>query len=138
MGTRGPVPARSSQRRRRNKVEIDKVVLDDEVLVPKLGLTVHPIAAEFYASLHTSGQARFYEPSDWQRARITTKLLSDLLESGKPSAMLYAALQRDFEALLVSEGDRRRVRMEIERGTVDSSEEDAKVAVMDRYRKARG
>lgn len=137
----GPVPKRTPQRRRSNKpaTPVDTVVIEDEVTVPELNIdNPHPLAADFYASLRLSGQARFYEPSDWERARIFAHLLSDQLNYGKPSAMMYTALQKDMDALLVSEGERRRVRMEVERGVVDTSAERAKVSQMNRYRRAAG
>jgi hypothetical protein len=64
--------------------------------------------------------------------------LSKMLHTGRPSAMLLAALQKDMDALLVSEAERRRVRMEIERGAPDDSAERAKVAQMEAYRRAAG
>jgi hypothetical protein len=132
----GPAPKRSDQRRRRNKVDIDKVELDGLVSVPELGIDrVRPMVADFYRSLAESGQARYFEPSDWQRARLMCWSLDKMLKSGKPSAMLLAALQKDMDALLVSEPERRRVHMEIERGEPDTSEHDAKVAAMDDYRR---
>lgn len=135
----GPVPKRSSQRRRQNKVHLDRVEVADQVVVPDLGVDdAHPIARDFYESLRISGQARWYEPSDWARARVFTMLLSDQLKTGRPSSMMYQALQRDMDALLVSEGERRRVRMEIERTSPDTSVMDAKVAQMARYRQAAG
>jgi len=135
----GPVPKRSSQRRRQNRVQTDRVEVAEKVVVPELGIDdPHPIARDFYESLRLSGQAQWYEPSDWQRARVFTQLLSDQLYTGRPSSMMYQALQRDMDALLVSEGERRRVRMEIERLPVDTSVEDAKVAQMARYRQAAG
>lgn len=131
----GPPPKRSSQRRRRNKVDIDHVEVDGVVEPPELGMELHPLAAETYESLKVSGQARYMEPSDWQRARIFVSLLSNLLMSSQPSSMMYQALQKDMDALLMSEAERRRVRMEIERGPVDTSEQDAKVAAMSAYRR---
>lgn len=133
----GPVPKRSTQRRRRNKVDIDTVRLDDVVEVPPLMLEDCPqIVTDFYDSLRRSGQARYYEPSDWQRARLMCWHLAYMLRANKPSSVMYTALQKDMEALLVSEGDRRRVRMEVERKPADTSLEDARVAQMNRYRNA--
>lgn len=135
----GPAPKRSSQRRRRNVVDIDRVELAGTVEAPPLAVEdVHPLAADLYESLKASGQARWYEPSDWARAQLLVWSLSKMLNSGRPSAMLLAALQKDMDALLVSEAERRRVRMEIERGPADDSAERAKVAQMEAYRRAAG
>jgi hypothetical protein len=133
----GPPPKRSELRRRRNKVDIDRVQVSAPVEAPDLGIEgAHPLAVDLYESLKDSGQARWYEPSDWARARLLVWSLSKMLDSGRPSAMLLAALQKDMDALLVSEAERRRVRMEIERGPVDDSAEQAKVAQMEKYRRA--
>jgi hypothetical protein len=135
----GPAPKRSSQRRRRNVVDIDRVELAGTVEAPPLAVEdVHPLAADLYESLKASGQARWYEPSDWARAQLLVWSLSKMLHTGRPSAMLLAALQKDMDALLVSEAERRRVRMEIERGAPDDSAERAKVAQMEAYRRAAG
>jgi hypothetical protein len=142
-----PVPKRSTERRRRNKVDLDHVQVEGQVAVPDLGFDVtpddhggrdpiHPVARDLYESLRISGQARYYEPADWQRARVMTYLLSGILWSGRPSSMLYAALQRDMNDLLISEAERRRVRMEIDRAEPDTSADDARVAQLDRYRRA--
>lgn len=131
-----PAPKRSDQRRRRNKVDIDKVEISGLVAVPELGIDrVHPMVADVYRSLSESGQSRYFEPSDWQRARIMCWNLNKMIRSGKPSAMLMAALQKDMDALLMSEPERRRVHMEIERGEIDTTEHDAKVAAMKDYRR---
>lgn len=136
-GQRGHMPKREAERRRTNKVDITTVVLDDVVEVPPLLIEDCPqLVVDFYNSLAKSGQARFYEPSDWQRARLLCWSLAYMIREGKPTAMLYAALQKDFESLLVAEGDRRRCRMEIDRlNYLDKSAEVAKAAQMARYRK---
>src|SRR5688500_1345345 len=113
----GPAPKRSEVRRRRNKQDIDRVQVAGVVEPPELGVEdAHPLAVDLYEALKESGQARWYEPTDWARARLLVWSLSKMLDSGRPSAMLLAALQKDMDALLVSEAERRRVRMEIERG----------------------
>jgi hypothetical protein len=128
----GPVPKRSSQRRRRNHVQVDRVeVAGGPVVVPELGLDgVHPLARDLYESLRESGQSRWYEPSDWQRARIMVHLLSGLLKAERPSVTMYVALQRDMDALLVTEAERRRTRVEIERDLVDEDEQAALTSLM--------
>jgi hypothetical protein len=123
-----------------NKVDIDHVEMAGTVEAPDLLdlEDAHPLAVNLYESLKASGQARWYEPSDWARAQLLVWSLSKMLNTGRPSAMLLAALQKDMDALLVSEAERRRVRMEIERGAPDDSAERAKVAQMEAYRRAAG
>jgi hypothetical protein len=136
----GPIPKRSDQRRRRNASnQVDTVAMSETVAVPELALTdVHPIAADMYRALTESGQAQYFEPSDWQRARLMCEMVSRLLDAGKLSSMLYAAIQADMNALLFTEGERRKVRMEIERGVADTSAQDARVSQMAAYRRVAG
>jgi len=123
----GPVPKRSDQRVRRNKdvVELDVVEVEGEVEVPDLGLDdPHPLVVDLYESPTHSGQARFYEPSDWQAARLLCHFLNQQVKTSRPSGQLLAVLHSMMTDLLLSEGARRRVRLEIER-------EKAKAEVID-------
>ena len=132
-----PTPKRSSQRRRTNSPQADTVNMIGSVEVPDLGLTdPHPLVVDLYESLKISGQAQWYEPSDWERARITCHLLSDQLKSGRPSSTMYQTIQGDLAALMTAEGDRRRLRMEIERDQASSGDDDRRLALMEQYRKA--
>lgn len=76
----------------------------------------HPIASGWYLSLRRSGQAVFYEPSDWAMARYAAELMSRALASDRaPNGQLVAALNSVMGSLLTTEGDRRRARIELER-----------------------
>ena len=106
----GPVLKRSDQRRRRNKsaLGLDKIIGAAES-VPDLGAEVNPMVADWYASLAEGAEAAYYTPALWQRARIVAVMLSKLLETGRPSSQMYAALQGDMKALLVDAGELRRL-----------------------------
>lgn len=133
----GPVPKRSEERRRRNKVDLDRVGITERVPVPPLDITPVPqLVQDFYDSLAESGQAVYYEPSDWQRARLLCYNLTNLMLSSLPSSQMYTACQRDMDALLVSEDQRRRVKLEIVRPGAEDEQEQAKVSQLDRYRAA--
>lgn len=96
----------------------------------------HPIASDWYLSLRESGQAAFYQPSDWAVARYAADLMSKVLLSERgPNGQLVAALNSVMSSLLTTEGDRRRARMELERKK-PSSQADADVTVLDDYRSA--
>lgn len=123
MGTRGPVPKRSDQRIRRNVDEagpVEKLEVTGEVEIPELGIEdPHPFIEDFYNSLAESGQARYYEPSDWQFARWVCMAMNDFLKSAKPSAVMFQAINSALSDLLITEGERRRVRLEIERNQAE-------------------
>ncbi len=129
----GPVPKRSSERTRSpNDNVIERVQAFGVVKKPKLGLgdEVHPIIIDFWESCGESAQSRYYEQSDWQYLRITLHFLNKLLNSGKPSAQMLTVVNQMLTDLLVSEGSRRRVRMEIER----EQEKDNVVNIADYFR----
>ena len=131
MGERGPIPKRSEELVRRNKpdVPVDKVDAIGTVQVPDLDIeNPHQMITDFYDSLRDSAQSRFYEPSDWVYARFTMHFANQLLYSSRPSSQLLAAVNQMLSNLLVSEGDRRRVRLEVERKTAGG--EGAKVVQM--------
>ena len=119
MGVKGPIPKRSDERIRRNKDEaLEKVEAIGVVRMPHLGLdNPHPLVVDLYLSLADSAQSRFYEPSDWQYARFCLHFADVLLKQQRPSSQLLASVQTMLTDLLVSEGSRRRVRLEVERST---------------------
>jgi hypothetical protein len=149
-GARGPVPKRSTERRRRNKdseVEVVKIEApaageasdagEAHVVAPPADAGLHPIAHDWYESLKTSGQAKFFEPSDWQYARYIANVMSrNLKQRAKFSAVLFASVTSAMNDLLTTEASRRRVRLEIERA--GGPEQPAGVTAIADYRKRLG
>lgn len=136
MGSRGPVPKRSDQRRRTNEPEqpIDTAPGADAVEIPEADAGWHAIALAWYESLGQSGQSAFYEPSDWATAYLIAESMSRDLEpqaigivaqgarAGEvvmaPTPLKGASLAAYLKAmsvLLVTEGDRRRAAVELQR-----------------------
>lgn len=137
MGERGPVPKRKSQRRRRNKEsKPDSVPAQTAAAVkaPPALKDWHAGAKRWYKSLAESGQAQFYEPSDWEAARLIAGELSVYLRSKKRSAMMFSYLWSAMTDLLTTEGARRRLKLEIDREQPSEGDEDADVAKLDDYR----
>lgn len=122
----GPVPKRSSDRGPQPYDNvIDKVQAFGVVRKPELGLgeSTHPMITDFWDSVGESAQSRYYEQSDWQYLRVTLHFLNKLLNSGKPSAQMLTVVNQMLTDLLVTEGARRRVRMEIERNVASQDAE---------------
>lgn len=131
MAAKGPVPKRSDQRLgHRTQAELDSVQKIPfkqltEPSGPDLNLIdPDPLASDWYEGLRLSGQAEFFQPSDWAQARVWAELLSRALkQGGKPSAVLIAAWSSGASELMTTEGARRRMRLELER--VPSADPDA-------------
>lgn len=98
----------------------------------------HELARDWYRSLAESGQSMFYEPSDWQTARVLAELLSRALKAGKVTASLIERWQIGATELLTTEGARRRVRMELEHPGEEGEEGDDNVTYLDQFRSGLG
>lgn len=112
----GPVPKRSTQRRRRNTtpgLEAGEAG-DGTVRGPDLKGRHCAIARRWYEALRRSGQARYYEPSDWAAAELTVHAIDQYV--ARPTALMFTAIQSAMTNLLTTEGDRRRARLELEAG----------------------
>lgn len=155
----GPVPKRSSQRRRQNKPDVPVEHAEGAPVSdpPESDESWHPVALAWFTALGKSGQSQFYEPSDWQVAVLIAESISrDLkpqfvgFEEGvdddghdfkkvalqalplKGSAL--TAYLRGMSSLLVTEGDRRRLRLELEKPPEPGSERDAAISDLASYR----
>lgn len=123
---RGPVPKRSDQRVRRNKPdgpEPTKISGATTVKAPAEDRNWHVSAKRWFRSLKKSGQAIFYEPSDWAYAQLAADLLSSEMEREKPRAVMISQILSMMDNLLTSEGSRRRVRIELIRAGQDQGED---------------
>lgn len=141
MGARGPVPNRSEDlaRPRSRKGSDEQPVTKGEmkpVKVPNADRNWHPIAQRLWDSLKTSGQADFYQNSDWAFAFSLCEDLSYYKKAGKRSGQMLQTIYSAFERLLVTEGDRRRVRIELTE-PVPEQDSAAVVAIAD-YKKELG
>lgn len=136
----GPVPKRSSERRRENKPEIEIVSApgSEPVDWPDADPDWHEIARDWFLSLKLSGQAAFYEPSDVARARYVANAMSKNLHQGQFSSMLFAAVNTAAGELLDTEGSRRRLRVELAKAVAEDPEQSAAVASLDEARSRLG
>ena len=149
-GTRGPIPKRSEARRRTNAPAIPTEIVNitdlvrRDVEVPEPDAAWHPVAQMVWASLVQSGQAVYYEPSDWATAYLLCESLSRDLQpqfvgiherTGDPvheaiplKGASLAAYLKGFSVLMMTEGDRRRLSVELERNRGGATQEPAEVA----------
>lgn len=133
MGTRGPVPKRSEQRRRVNApaIPVTRAPAGASTRAPALRRGIHPLARRWYASLGRSGQSRFYEPSDWAVAQLVAEAIDAFM--AEPTAKMLSVAMAGSSSLLATEGDRRRLSVELQRQAGDA-DEDAAVAALADYR----
>jgi len=152
--SRGPIPHRTEERRRENApsdgLEVTKAPAAAEVTIPDPDEDWHIIANDWYVSLTESGQSRFYEPSDWMTAYLLAEQISRLLKPRFVGFQQYAdggtepvirsipmagadvtALLRGMTSLMVTEGDRRRARLELQRSGEDEGPSASVTAITD-------
>lgn len=116
---KGPVPKRSDQKRHRVKSQgpVLKTAPASPVFdPPPAEESWHPLMREWYRSLGESGQSAFMEPSDWATARIAAFALSQELAGGSVSAAMLREFMAVASQLMTTEGARRRLRVELQRG----------------------
>lgn len=133
----GPAPKKDAERRRRNKpdVAVEVVNLDEliagEVEIPVPDEDWHPTARLMYESVKRSGQVIWMEPSDWSTLYLMCESLSRDLKpqvvgiSEESGEAIYAVIPlkgaslnaylKAMASLMMLEGDRRRLRIELER-----------------------
>jgi hypothetical protein len=153
-GAGGPPPKRSDQRRRRNTPaagDAETVADSFDVVVPPEGDAWHEVAKVWYRGLASSGQSVFYTSSDWATAYLLAESISRELKpqpivvgSGEsrevemhelpPKGASLAAWLKGMTALLVTEGDRRRAALELQRPKPAEAEEAGSVSSLDAWR----
>lgn len=133
-GSGGPPPKRDAQRRRRNAPTVPTVTASSDGTVRGYDLEGDhsPLAFRFWVALRQSGQTQFFEPSDWFTAELVVAAIDQFVAT--PSAALLASIQSLMTSLLVTEGDRRRLRVELER-TAPEATPDAAVTALDDFRR---
>lgn len=135
----GPPPKRSDKRLGNHTPAgpaVQKAVGAANVKAPNVKPGWHPIMKDWYRSLKVSGQAQFYQASDWQTAQLWCHVMSEALSSGEPvKASLLAQFNAVAGDLMTTEGSRRRLRLELQNPDgVSDADDDATVSIMEHYR----
>lgn len=155
-GIPGPVPTPSDQRRRVNQPEIpiDKDIERRPAAPYPADARWHPTAIQWYDALAESGQSDRYQQSDWATAYFIAEVMSrDLLPTvhgvdlatGVPTlarqqvtGASVQAFLKACTALLATEGDRRRLRIELAKGDQKTPDLPDGVPSLDDYRDRTG
>lgn len=140
MGSRGPVPKRSEDRKRRNKTPGGSVKACGaaRVNVPRGNSDWAAVAKRLYKGLRDSGQSRFFEPSDWAFAYFMMDEITRYTECGRQNGQVLSSLLSGLSSLLVTEGERRRVGMELTRSDSQPGDGEKNVLVMEQWRERMG
>jgi hypothetical protein len=137
----GPVPNRSGDlarpRERKGGTSMQPITKGKlrPIKWPEPDPDWHPIAQMLWEGCQMSGQADFYQQSDIALLYSLCEDLTYYKRGFKRSGQMLQTIYSAFERLLVAEGDRRRVRMELEE---QEAPEEASVSVMADYRKSLG
>jgi hypothetical protein len=123
MGQRGPVPKRSSERMghrtKAQRAATEKVALDAPLVAqPPADSAWHPVAHDWYVALAASGQAVYFEPSDWAAARYLAGVMTENLAASRFSAQLFSSVWTAMNDLMTTEASRRRLHLELERESI--------------------
>lgn len=139
-----PTPKRSEEthghRTKAEKAEREgrKAPGGESVEIPPAG-DWHPQVVAFYNSLPRSGQSQFYEQSDWELAVITCEMLDRALSGDNLNARALAEVNKMLSNLMVTEGARRKLHLELQRPVGGSSSLDGDdtpaLAVIEDYKK---
>ena len=138
----GPMPKRSEERTRRNRPENEGGV----PLSKGIAYGGRPPAAkthwekpvkDWYNALKKSGMADYYEQSDWAMAVLIAEELDAYYKDaarpgGKRSAMMLATIFSAMESLGVTEGERRRMRIELDK-PVEEEQKPAHIVAIAAY-----
>lgn len=133
----GPIPNRSddlSRERDANRGDRAPIRTGEmlPVTVPHADPDWHPIARKVWDSLKSSGMRDFYQNSDWAIAYSLMDDLSHYKKSEKRSSMQLAAIMQSLTALGLTEGDRRRMRVELAKP--EEPTESASVTAINTYK----
>jgi hypothetical protein len=137
MGQRGPVPnPESDLARPRSRKGADQQPvtygLRRGVSWPDADEDWHPIATMLWDAAKESGQTDFYQQTDIALLWSLCDDITHYKKSGKRSGQMLDVIYKNLGSLLITEGDRRRVRIEL---TEPQPEEDpAAVFAIAQYR----
>ena len=144
----GPVPMRSEQLAEERRPGRGGSATKGEMrptIVPRPDPLWHPIARMLWDGLVSSGQSDFYQQSDWAFAYSLCEDLSmykkptiakDGTEYHKRSGQMLQTIYSAMERLLVTEGDRRRARIELQKPVPEGPS--ASVSAIDDYKQRLG
>lgn len=111
---------RSTERRRQNEdgmpITVGKGVKGEAKLPAEYWLD--PVR-DLYESLEVSGQSQYFQQSDWAMAWLTCDRLHKLFIEPRLNGQVLTTLFERLGTLGVTEGDRRKMKIELDNGDVE-------------------
>lgn len=141
MGVRGTVPKRAAETLGHRKKEVTEAPSATKRIIPAPPAkeSWHPTVKLWWSSLIHSGMVQFYEPSDWGMAAVFADALDREFDDekilgvskdgdvtrgrGPINPQTLAALLKLSTGLGFTEGDRRRMQIELTRNNDDEERE---------------
>lgn len=147
MGRRGPLPKRSDEphSRRAGMDARDKAKdgfiyttspAGNHVTIPEPDPDWHHIARYLWDGMLESGASRFYESTDWAVLFSVCDDITYYKRCGKRSGQMLASINSMLTSLLCTEGDRRRVGIELQK-TQEQAAESEGIAYMRDFLKSK-
>ena len=136
----GPIPMRSSELSRErdaDRANRPKLTKGKSIphVVPAVNLSWEPMVIRLYEAARNSGMAAYFEASDWAYFALLCSDLSDIRyqmqQGGRVSPVVYQTIMRELNSLGLTEGERRRIRIELEAEADDTTDEDTVAHVAD-------
>lgn len=88
-----------------------------------------------YNAMKTSGQACYFQNSDWHFAHVILDMLNAQRQASRPSAQMMATIMQGLDKLLLTEAERRRARIEL---IAPNDEDDIGVVSIAGYKQSLG
>lgn len=133
----GPIPKRSEARTRRNKTNEAGIALKKGVALEYSPRPADPewdgAVANLYESLFKSGMAAYYQQTDADYAWLICSEFSEYRKSTRKSAVLFSGLISALSGLGVTEGERRRIQIELDPEVTETAD-DPKVVSMNQWK----
>ncbi len=107
-----------------------------KVVIPRADKDWHPIAKRIWEAMKVSGQEDYYQQTDWAYAYSLCDDLTYYKKAERRSPEMLKAIMTAMERLLLTEGDRRRARIEL--AEPEPETEPASVHAIDQYKRELG
>lgn len=136
MAKSGPIPRRESdlarpRERKGGKVQPVQKGRLREVTIPEADPDWHPIAKMIWESAQTSGQADYYQDTDYALLYSICEDISVYKDNSRRNGQILSSLYSTLGRLMFTEGDRRSLRLELH---ADEPEDDAEVHAIEDYK----